>query len=369
RGGALLLPNHVTWADAFFVSAACPRPVRFVMFDAFMQTKGVGWFARLFDTVPISPNRAKDAIRLVGEALEAGDVVCLFAEGELTRTGCLQEIKRGFELMARKSGSPLIPVWIDGAWGSVFSFERGRFFKKVPYQLPYPLTVVVAEGISARDASVDVLRGALQRSSAIALAHRSQNLSHRKQQQAHWWINGLQIGQVNALPRRADLCLWERDPMAQHLSCIHTGFAGIFRNRVLMGGSDVITTAIRIGGKATREMLSEAGSDAVAGVFYDFEYEPTPMPSQILHCHCHQIDGVVVAMSMPNPPAGAETSNPQLGARMGTVGLMLPGFFVEHSADKLMTLHGPALPEQGISLPAGSSLDELGFLSIPSTSV
>ena len=112
QGGVLLLPNHVTWADAFFVSASCPRPVRFVMFDGFMHAKGIGWFARLFDTVPISPSRAKDGIRLVGEALESGDVVCLFAEGELTRTGCLQEIKRGFELMARKSGSPLIPLWI-----------------------------------------------------------------------------------------------------------------------------------------------------------------------------------------------------------------------------------------------------------------
>lgn len=367
NGGVLLLPNHVTWADAFFVSAACSRPVRFVMFDGFMQTRGVGWFARLFATVPISPNRAKDAIRLVGEALEAGDVVCLFAEGELTRTGCLQEIKRGFELMARKSGSPLVPVWLDGAWGSVFSFERGRFFRKIPYQLPYPLTVVIGPPIDSRHASVDLLRDALQRASAEALKQRSRRLAYRKGSQARLWINGLQIGQVNALPRRVELCLWEHDPMAQSLGSIHMGFAGIYGNRVRMGGGEVLTTAIRVGGKATREMLVDAGSDAAAGVFYDFEYEPASMPSHILHCPCYQRDGVVIAMSMPDPPLALATSNPQCGSREGSVGLLLPGFFLDRSSGIPMTLHGPALPEQGIRLPDGSFCDERGFLTILSS--
>jgi acyl-[acyl-carrier-protein]-phospholipid O-acyltransferase/long-chain-fatty-acid--[acyl-carrier-protein] ligase len=369
QGGVLLLPNHITWADAFFVSAACRRPVRFVMFDGFMRTKGVGWFARLFDTVPISPNRAKDAIRLVSEALEAGDVVCLFAEGELTRTGCLQEIKRGFELMARKSGAPLIPLWIEGAWGSVFSFERGRFFKKVPYQLPYPLTVVVGEPLSAGGASAESLRAMLQRASARALEHRSQRLIRRKGDDARFWINGLQIGQVNALPRGADLCLWEHDSTAQSLRCIHSGFAGIFGNRVLMGGNEVLSTAIRVGGKSTREMLLEAGADAVPGVFYDFDYEAVSMPPQILHCSCYERDGIVIAMSMPDPPAGVETSNPQFGLRAGTVGLLLPGFFLDDSDASVIQLHGPALGAEGLILPPSSRIDERGFLTISSSDV
>lgn len=366
QGGVLLLPNHVTWADAFFVSASCPRPVRFVMFDGFMHAKGIGWFARLFDTVPISPSRAKDGIRLVGEALESGDVVCLFAEGELTRTGCLQEIKRGFELMARKSGSPLIPLWIDGAWGSIFSFERGRFFKKIPYRLPYPLTVVVGEPMAARDVSADLLRGKLQRASASALEYRSRRLSYRKGDEEKIWINGLQIGQVNALPRRADLCLWEHDATAQSLGGIHIGFAGIFGNRVLMEGGEVLSTAIRIGGKATREMLVDAGSDASPGVFYDFAYEPAAMPPQILHCPCYEREGLVIAMSMPDPPAGVETSSPQFGSKQGTLGLLLPGFYIEVSNENDMILHGPALGEKGMVLPAGSRCDEQGFLTISS---
>lgn len=369
EGGVLLLPNHITWADAFFVSAACRRPVRFVMFDGFMKTKGVGWFARLFDTVPISPNRAKDAIRLVSEALEAGDVVCLFAEGELTRTGCMQEIKRGFELMARKSGSPLIPLWIDGAWGSVFSFERGRFFHKVPYQLPYPLTVAVGEPISASNASAQLLRAELQRAGAKALEHRSRRLIHRKGDDARYWINGLQIGQVNALARRADLCMWEHDPTAQSLRSIHTGFAGIFGNRILMGANEVLNTATRVGGKSTREILVEAGADAAPGVFYDFAFAAAAMPPQILHCACYERDGIVIAMSMPDPPAGVETSNPQFGSKAGTLGLLLPGFYLDDADTAAPRLLGPALGAQGMLLPPGTRCDERGFLTIFSSEV
>lgn len=362
-GGVLLLPNHVTWADAFFISAAVHRKVRFVMYDGFMHAKGVGWFARLFDTVPISAGRAKDAVRLVSEALQAGDVVCLFAEGELTRTGCLQEIKRGFELMSRRAGTPVVPVWVEGAWGSVFSFERGRFFRKIPYKLPYPLTVVVGEALPAQETTAESLRAALQRASATALEHRSARLQKRKRDQARTWINGLQLGQIYALPRRADLVMWEHDPVAQELACIHIGFASIYQNRVLMGGDQVLNGAIRIGGKATREMLVEAGADVAPGVFYDFEYEAVALPAHLTHYRCYAHDGIVIAMSMPDPPPGAGTSNPQFGSCEGSVGLLLPGFYLT-TRDNRLIVCGPALPEEGVELPEGSSLDERGFLTL-----
>jgi acyl-[acyl-carrier-protein]-phospholipid O-acyltransferase / long-chain-fatty-acid--[acyl-carrier-protein] ligase len=364
KGGVLLLPNHVTWADAFFVSAALHRPVRFVMFDGFMKTKGVGWFARLFDTVPISAGRAKDAVRLVSEALQAGDVVCLFAEGELTRTGCLQEIKRGFELMARRADAPVIPLWMEGAWGSVFSFERGCFFKKVPYSLPYPMTMVLGEPLPAQTVTAEMLRHALQRASATALSRRAEKLRNSMGDDAARWINGLQIAQVNALPRQQEFCAWEHDPMAQELASIHTGFASQFHCKVSVDASDVLRAANRMGGAATRQMLAEAGDDVEAGAFYDFEYEPVKLSEKIVHCPCYARDGIVIAMSMPDPPLGVATSHVQPGSREGSVGLLLPGFHVETSAGEVMTVHGPALPKEGIVLPAGSALDDRGFLRI-----
>jgi acyl-[acyl-carrier-protein]-phospholipid O-acyltransferase/long-chain-fatty-acid--[acyl-carrier-protein] ligase len=140
-GGALLIANHVSYIDAFIVSAACERKVRFIASDQFHKMRFIGPFLTLFDVVPVSPTRAKDAIVSVAEAVAAGDLVCIFPEGQITRTGVLNEIRKGFELIARRGQVPVVPVFLDDLWGSVLSFERGRFFKKWPKRYAYQVSV------------------------------------------------------------------------------------------------------------------------------------------------------------------------------------------------------------------------------------
>jgi acyl-[acyl-carrier-protein]-phospholipid O-acyltransferase/long-chain-fatty-acid--[acyl-carrier-protein] ligase len=364
KGGVLLLPNHVTWADSFFLSAACHRPIRFVMYDGFMTAKGVGWFARLFDTVPISSTKAKDAIRVVADALNEGHVVCLFGEGELTRTGCLQEIKRGFELMVRKAGTPVVPVWMDGAWGSIFSFERGKFFKKTPYRLPYPMTLVFESPILASDANAESVRSAMLHGSSRALRVRAEATGLMKRKNPEQWVNGLQLGQVNALQRGQEFALWSGDALFPKLGAVSTAFASLFSCKVLSDEKDLLCTAVRVGGSATHARLCAAGANAVPGVFYDFSNKLLDgLPAQILHCRCLLRDGVVLAMSMPNPPRGAATSPEQWGLREGTVGRLIPGF-AAMCEDGGLRFTGPAISgDGGIFLPE-SSMDELGFIKI-----
>jgi acyl-[acyl-carrier-protein]-phospholipid O-acyltransferase/long-chain-fatty-acid--[acyl-carrier-protein] ligase len=364
KGGVLLLPNHVTWADSFFLSAACHRPIRFVMYDGFMTAKGVGWFARMFDTVPISSTKAKDAIRVVAEALNEGYVVCLFAEGELTRTGCLQEIKRGFELMVRKAGTPVVPVWMDGAWGSIFSFERGQFFKKMPYRLPYPMTLVFAPAMLASEANAESVRAAMLRASAEALHVRAEATGLLKKAQPGQWVNGLQLGQVNALQRGQEYAMWSGDALSAKLGAISTAFASLFSCKVLSDEKDLLSTAVRVGGGATHARLCAARGNAVPGVFYDFSDEFLEgLPSHILHCRCLLRDGVVLAMSMPDPPRGAATSPEQWGIREGAVGRLIPGFAATRE-DGGLRFTGPAISDDGGIFLLGSSMDELGFVKI-----
>jgi acyl-[acyl-carrier-protein]-phospholipid O-acyltransferase/long-chain-fatty-acid--[acyl-carrier-protein] ligase len=79
--------------------------------------------------------------QLAGDAIRAGHVVCIFAEGGITRTGEFLVFQRGFERIMRNVDAPIVPVALVGAWGSIFSFEGGRFFWKWPRKFPYPVTV------------------------------------------------------------------------------------------------------------------------------------------------------------------------------------------------------------------------------------
>ncbi|MDB9741851.1 MFS transporter, partial [Akkermansiaceae bacterium] len=186
-GGVLLVPNHLTYVDAFIMSAACQRQVRFLIFDQLYNDKRFGWFLRLFNAVPISSSRSKDAIRVAVERLEAGDVVCIFPEGQLSRTGGLNEIRRGFEMIARKANAPVVPVYMDGLWGSIFSFERGKFLYKMPYRIQYGVNVVFGNVLEPKEATSVAVRSELQRLCYEGINMRSvfeapEGLAHKKVQ-------------------------------------------------------------------------------------------------------------------------------------------------------------------------------------------
>ena len=100
------------------------------------------------------------ALRTASEAIQDGEVVCIFAEGQITRIGHLLPFRRGFERIMKDVEAPIIPVALDGVWGSIFSFERGRFLWKLPRRLPYRVTVNFGEAAAAYG---HALRGAAAR--------------------------------------------------------------------------------------------------------------------------------------------------------------------------------------------------------------
>ena len=157
-GGVLLLPNHITWVDAIILQLSCRRQIRFLIFNAFYKHPILNPFLRLFEAIPISAGQARDGLRAAAERLQAGEVVCVFPEGELSRTGTLLRLKKGFEVIAKKGGAPVVPVWMDQLWGSIFSFEGGRFFRKWPKRFPYPVTVSFGAPLSPEQADVATVR-------------------------------------------------------------------------------------------------------------------------------------------------------------------------------------------------------------------
>jgi hypothetical protein len=121
--------------------------------------------------------------------------------------------------------------------------------------------------------------------------------------------------------------------------------------------------AIWVGGDRLRDALSNATITAKI-TFYDFgenALEPLDL-HQVTHLPCLAVDGLVVAMSMPDPPLSSEDSEPQLGHKLGSWGKLLPGWFLIESPPGVLRAHGPAAPEVGLPLSEACSLDAEGFL-------
>jgi acyl-[acyl-carrier-protein]-phospholipid O-acyltransferase/long-chain-fatty-acid--[acyl-carrier-protein] ligase len=157
-GGALLIANHVAYADVLVIGVMSRRPVRFLSWEGFERHRFLGFMCRLMGTIPVSETKAKEAIIKSGEALARGELVCIFPEGSITRNGGLMQLRKGFELIARRGGAPIVPVAIDGMWGSVFSFSGGKSFWKLPKHFPRPVGVVIGQPFPAAEHAKTRLR-------------------------------------------------------------------------------------------------------------------------------------------------------------------------------------------------------------------
>src|SRR5580700_10837214 len=179
RGGALLTPNHVSMADAVLLIASIDRPIRFIMFKGSYEHPLVKPFAKIMGVIPIAsdqgPREMIHSLRLATDALKNGEVVCIFPEGQMTRIGQMLPFRRGMERIIKGVNVPIIPVNLDGLWGSIFSFAGGRFLWKFPRHLPYPVRVTFGEPLPPTATSLEVRR-VVQDLGAEAFARRKKRM-------------------------------------------------------------------------------------------------------------------------------------------------------------------------------------------------
>ncbi len=178
-GGALFVCNHMSLVDALLLIASTDRPIRFLFFKGIYDLPYVKPFAKMIRAIPISselrPREMLQSLREATNAIRAGEVVCIFAEGQITRIGQLLPFRRGFERIMKGVDAPIVPVNLDGVWGSIFSFERGRFLWKVPRSIPYPVTVSFGKPMPATATPFEV-REAVQQLQTEAYRHHKKGM-------------------------------------------------------------------------------------------------------------------------------------------------------------------------------------------------
>ena len=393
KGGVLMLPNHVSYIDAFILSVACPREIRFLMFEGYFKRKWIGAFVRLFGAVPISQTKAKDAIRVAAEALEEGAVVCIFPEGQLCRTGVMNEFKRGFEMVARKSKCPVLPVAMDGIWGSIFSFERSKFIYKIPYRCPFPVTVNFGEPITPENANAEKVRWVVESLRAEVFAQRpifknvskvlsktvnvsgayteayqaqlKQIRSYSVTEQQRLLANAIQMGEVNAI-KRGEAVMIDWSAVEHCLDVVAILFPQYLDLTVVTVDSSMPADELKL--LADKYKVDQfIGGKRLAQIFpgnpcYDFSIDAIDSSGTEYLFPCLVIEGTVISMSMPHPAAETATNQHQEGYQKGSWGRLLPGFELGDTDQKShIQVISLSTPEHGIEL-KNMNRDQNGML-------
>ncbi|MEP4681178.1 MAG: AMP-binding protein, partial [Rhodopirellula bahusiensis] len=176
EGGCLLVSNHMSWIDGILILWALPRNVRFVVDGGNFTSKIGDYLGRAFDTIFMmgGPKSIGRAIRDAREGLNNGDVVGIFPEGTITRTGQLQAFRPGMTKILKNTDAKIVPVHLEGMWGSIFSFSGGKYFWKWPDKLRRTITVYVGEPFPA-NAPISAVRNKVQ-----ALGSQAQ-IDHRRE--------------------------------------------------------------------------------------------------------------------------------------------------------------------------------------------
>jgi acyl-[acyl-carrier-protein]-phospholipid O-acyltransferase/long-chain-fatty-acid--[acyl-carrier-protein] ligase len=171
QGGGLLVSNHISPLDTFVFLFSLKRPVRFMMYRKWYAVPFLRAFWDAMRVIPVAyddgPKAIAASLETAHDAIAAGELVAIFPEPALTKAGTMMAFSRGFERIMRDTNAPIIPIYFDNVWGSVFNVWQPRQFLKRPRLFTCPVTVVAGKPL-ASDAQVHEVRIAVQELGAEA---------------------------------------------------------------------------------------------------------------------------------------------------------------------------------------------------------
>jgi 1-acyl-sn-glycerol-3-phosphate acyltransferase len=166
QGPALLICNHVGFADAIVISAACPRPIRFIMESSIFRIPVLSAIFRGMKAIPVAPAKEDQqvyerAFRIVAKELREGNLVCIFPEGRLTSDGEIGDFRAGMMRILKETPVPVVPMALTGLWDSMFSRKYKALWRRRPRRVWPKIELRVGAPIAPEQAELQELRRAV----------------------------------------------------------------------------------------------------------------------------------------------------------------------------------------------------------------
>jgi hypothetical protein len=162
-GPVILVCNHVSFVDALVIAGCCHRPTRFVIDHDIYRIPVLNFLFRTAGTVPVAPAKTnlemlKEAYDRIARYLDDGEVVCIFPEGRITRDGEIGPFRSGINRIVRRSPVPVVPMALQGLWGSFFSRKYGSAMKGLPRRFWPKIALVVGPPLAPQEVNAGRLR-------------------------------------------------------------------------------------------------------------------------------------------------------------------------------------------------------------------
>lgn len=158
-GGVLLLGNHISWLDWIILQVPIKRSINYMMDKDIYHWRGFNHLFRIGEAIPISPRASKDAFKEAHKRLEDSKIVAIFPEGGITHDGKLGKFYKGYELISVNYEGVIIPFFIDGVFGSMFSRYKPK--RKKSFFRRRQITVYYGEALP-KETTAEELKAVIQ---------------------------------------------------------------------------------------------------------------------------------------------------------------------------------------------------------------
>ncbi len=170
-GGGVIVVNHSTWLDGVIFRVFAPRTVRIIAYAGNFSNPIMKKWASFCGVILISggPKSIAKAFKDARQALDDGELLGLFPEGGISRSQQVRSFKPGLMKILKGRTVPIVPMYFDELWGSLFSFSGGRAFTKIPNSIRRPISIHIGPPIKPHPGSMVPIQTAVQRLSSTTM--------------------------------------------------------------------------------------------------------------------------------------------------------------------------------------------------------